>query len=94
MNFKNIIFSENLNQDSNLKENQQYPNAIMQKKSKLLLNNKEVKSKIIILFKESNAEIAVSLENKKAKIVSVNLNVKNSNNEVKEAISRNEKGKV
>jgi hypothetical protein len=45
LNFKNIIFSEVSNKENNLKENHNHQNAFIQKQSKLLLNNKEVKSK-------------------------------------------------
>lgn len=45
MNFKNIIFSEISIKDGNNKENNIQSNGMMQKHSKLLLNNKEVKSR-------------------------------------------------
>ena len=45
VNFKNILFNENTNKDTNIKENHKNSNGIMQKQSKLLSNNKEDKSK-------------------------------------------------
>lgn len=46
VNFKKIIFSDIIKEKSDSKENRNHLNGFLQKQSKLLLNNKEVKSKI------------------------------------------------
>jgi len=96
MNYKNIIFPKELpeNKQQNLiNENSKPDNGVLQKQAKLLLQNKEVKSKKNFYILESTKEYNyLSNQINKGKIVNVNLNVKNSNNNIQE-LCKNEKGK-